>query len=153
MRMTLPIAAATLFLLSGGSAFAQVGGAGVSGAYARPQGLEPHDTASEPSDRDRTINGVFNNSVDKSAAAARANSNYAVPARPSDLVAGAAVNDLRGQSLGSIEAVQSDGVVIFNGTARIKIPLDAFGRNRKGLMLDLTRKQFDQMVTEANAKP
>lgn len=154
MHKTLPISVAAVFLLSAGAACAQTG-PGNSNGYSRPLGVDaaPHDSASAPTDRDNLANGVANANTDRSAAAARANAAYAVPATPSELIVGTAVNDLRGVPLGTIEAVDADGVVMFNGTARIKVPRDAFGHNRKGLMLDVTKKQFDKMVVDANAKP
>ena len=37
------------------------------------------------------------------------------------------------------------------GTAKVKIPADAFGHNKAGLLLDMTKAQFEQIVTKANA--
>jgi hypothetical protein len=33
----------------------------------------------------------------------------------------------------------------------VKIPSDAFGHNKRGLLLDMTKAQFDQIVAKANA--
>jgi hypothetical protein len=129
-----------------------VGGAGVSGAYARPEGFESHDTASEPAMRDKLINGIRADSVDKSADATRASAAYSAPAGPKDIVAGSVLNDRRGKPMGTVEAVDADGVVVGNGTASIKVPHDAFGRNKKGLMLDVTKDEFDSMIAKANGQ-
>ncbi len=151
MRTTRKIllAAAVAPLFACGLASAQTMN-GVSGAYARNSDLDPHDTASEPSMRDKLINGIREDSVNRSAAAARANAAYAIPAGPHDIVAGAGVNDYRGKPLGTVEAVQADGAVISNGTGHVLIQFDAFGRNRKGLMLDVSKDEFDRMVAKAN---
>jgi len=73
------------------------------------------------------------------------------PAKPSELTAGATVNDNRGIAMAKIEQVDQDGVVVSMGAAKVKIPADAFGRNKAGLLLDMTRAQFEKIVAKANA--
>lgn len=147
-------AAAAATILGCGSAAAQSQTMnGVSSVYARPADSGPHDFSAEPSDRDRLIKGIREDSVNRSAAAARANAAYAIPAGPRDIIAGAAVNDYRGKPLGSVVSVQADGAVVSNGTGQVLIPLDAFGRNRRGLMLDIAKDDFDRMVEKANKAP
>jgi hypothetical protein len=115
-----------------------------------PAGSGPEDRASEPSPIDRIILGVRADSVEKSAAAARAKQARARPAKPSEITAGSTVNDPSGDRLATIEGVAPDGAVLFNGSARVKVPLDAFGHNRKGLLLDMSKTQFDDLVAAAN---
>jgi hypothetical protein len=116
-----------------------------------PAGSDPQDRASEPSPLDRIILGVRADSAEKSAAAARAKQARARPAKPSEITAGSSVNDPSGDRIATIEGVAPDGAVLFNGSARVKVPMDAFGHNRKGLLLDMSKTQFDDLVAAANA--
>jgi len=75
------------------------------------------------------------------------------PAKSADLVAGAVVNDNTGSPMAKIEEVAPDGVIVSMGVAKVKIPADAFGRNKAGLLLDMTKAQFEQIVAKANASP
>ena len=72
------------------------------------------------------------------------------PARKSELAAGAAVNDNTGAAMATIQQVDPDGVVVSMGAAKAKVPAEAFGHNKSGLLLDMTRAQFQQMVSKAN---
>jgi hypothetical protein len=89
------------------------------------------------------------NGQDKRALAAKLGPSR--PAKSGDLVAGAVVNDNTGTAMAKIEQVDPDGVVVSMGAAKVKIPADAFGRNKAGLLLDMTRAQFEQIVEKANA--
>lgn len=71
-------------------------------------------------------------------------------AKASELIAGAIVNDKTGAAIAKIDEVDADGVVVSIGTAKVKVPTDAFGHNRAGLLLDMTRAQFEQIVANAN---
>jgi hypothetical protein len=72
------------------------------------------------------------------------------PAKPSELLAGATVNDKTGLALAKIDSVDKDGIVLSMGTAKVKVPAEAFGHNKAGLLLDMTKAQFEQLVTRAN---
>lgn len=72
------------------------------------------------------------------------------PAKLAELAAGALVNDKTGILIAKIDKVDSDGVVVSTGAAKVKIPADAFGHNKAGLLLDMTKAQFDQIVAKAN---
>jgi hypothetical protein len=73
------------------------------------------------------------------------------PAKVAELAAGAAVNDKTGVLIARIDKVDADGVIVSAGAAKVKIPTDAFGHNKTGLLLDMTKAQFDQIVAKANA--
>jgi hypothetical protein len=51
--------------------------------------------------------------------------------------------------MAKIEQVDADGVVVSMGTAKVKVPVEAFGHNKAGLLLDMTRAQFEQVVAQA----
>jgi hypothetical protein len=73
------------------------------------------------------------------------------PAKPNELTAGAPVNDKTGVAMATIAQVDPDGVIVSTPTGKVKIPSDAFGHNKSGLLLDMTKAQFEQVVTKANA--
>jgi hypothetical protein len=70
-------------------------------------------------------------------------------AKPSELVVGATVNDKTGTAMAKIAEVDPDGVVVSMGTAKVKVPANAFGHNKAGLLLDMSKAQFEQVVAQA----
>src|SRR5207245_4252917 len=58
------------------------------------------------------------------------------PAKATELVAGAVVNDKTGAPMAKIAEVDADGVVVSMGIAKVKVPAQAFGHNKAGLLLD-----------------
>jgi hypothetical protein len=76
-------------------------------------------------------------------------SERARPAKPEELIAGATVNDKTGAALAKIEQVDADGVVVSTGLAKVKVPKEAFGHNKAGLLLDMTKAQFEQVIAQA----
>jgi hypothetical protein len=70
-------------------------------------------------------------------------------ARKDELKAGAMVNDKTGAAMATISEVDADGVVVSMGAAKVKVPAEAFGHNKAGLLLDLTKAQFEQIVAQA----
>ena len=73
------------------------------------------------------------------------------PAKTSELAAGTSVNDKTGVAIAKIEKIDPDGVVVSNATGKVKVPADAFGHNKAGLLLDMTKAQFETIVAKANA--
>lgn len=96
----------------------------------------------------RHINGEREHSRNSSARADRAR-----PATAADVIAGATVNDTAGVQLGTIESVDAEGAVIATAVGRARIPVEAFGKNSHGLLLQTTKAQFDASVASANAAP
>jgi hypothetical protein len=70
-------------------------------------------------------------------------------ARKDELTAGAVVNDKTGAPMAKIAEVDADGVVVSMGMAKVKVPAQAFGHNKAGLLLDMTKAQFQQVVAQA----
>jgi hypothetical protein len=60
-----------------------------------------------------------------------------------DAKAGTAVNDTKGNPVGKVESVKSKSAVISTGVARAEIPLSSLGRNDKGLVIAMTKAEFD----------
>jgi len=82
----------------------------------------------------------------------------AVPATAADIKAGAQVRDVKGVPIGTIATLgpnevtaDSDQPVIDTGHGKIGVPLSAFGKDDKGLLLSITAQAFNQLVAQANA--
>jgi hypothetical protein len=81
----------------------------------------------------------------------------AVPATAADIKAGAQVRDVKGVPIGTIATLgpnevtaDSDQTVIDTGHGKIGVPLSAFGKDDKGLLLSITAQTFNQLVAQAN---
>ncbi|MDB5691724.1 MAG: hypothetical protein JWO81_787 [Alphaproteobacteria bacterium] len=158
---------ATAALLVAGAAIAQPGsapppapGPGTSGGvpgtnnpYARPSDMGEMDSATMPSSMDQIRRGTQAASDARAAERARRENGSAVPAKPSDLVASAAISDVNGQPIGTIDSVDAEGAVVVTVAGKVKVPLNAFGKNRKGLLIGMTKKDFEVLVAKANATP
>ena len=75
----------------------------------------------------------------------------AVPATAADLVAGAAFRDSKGEAIGTLETVEADGAVVLVGTRRVKVPLDAFGKDENGLLVGITKAEFEAALPQPEA--
>lgn len=150
-----------LILLPAGAALAQAGTAppgtsmgvpGTNNPNARPSEMGAHDSSSLTSTIDQMRHGTQEADADRAAARARAGGR-AVPAVAADIVALAAVSDSAGQPVGTIESVDADGAVVATAAGRVKVPLNAFGKNKKGLLIGMSKRDFEAVVAKANATP
>jgi hypothetical protein len=157
-------AAASAAMLIAGPAIAQRGapaapppGGGVGGnggdPYARPMEMGETDSATMPSREEQIRRGMQAASDARAAEQARSKYGRAVPAKASEVIAQAAVYDLAGQTVGTIEAVDPDGAVVATAVGKVKVPLNAFGKNKLGLLVGVSKKDFEAQVTKANASP
>jgi hypothetical protein len=132
-----------------------------TGAFAQagaPQGavdinnsdMGPHDRATQPSNLDMIKNGIRSNDMDRTAAALRNKLGPARPAKSGELTSGAPVNDNTGEAMATIVSVDPDGVVVSTGTQKVKVPADAFGHNKAGLLLDMSKADFLKLVAKAS---
>jgi hypothetical protein len=55
-------------------------------------------------------------------------------------------------TLGANEVTDSGSVVVDTGQSKIGVPLSAFGKDDKGLMLNIAARNFKQLVAQANAQ-
>jgi hypothetical protein len=115
--------------------------------------MGPQDIANDPNSRERMREAIQKDQMDRSTAIARAKLGRSRPAKAAEVIAGKPVNDSTGQLMGLIEKVEADGAVVYNGAASVKVPVQAFGMNRKGLLLDLTKSEFDKMVAGVKSPP
>ena len=145
-------AASALLLSSGALSQAPAPPPPVTGCShcALPPDMGPQDRATDPNSLERMREGLQKNRLDKLGAAARSELGRSRPAKPTEVVAGKPVNDSTGQLMALVEKVEPDGVTLYNGAANVKVPIEAFGVNRKGLLLDMTKDAFDGLVEQAN---
>src|SRR5438270_8847693 len=144
MRCSSILLSCTAAVLSG-SASAQLGpGTVVDGTNdVRSQSLGVPGPATSPTDQLRQRQALQDDSGDKKADHAKLGP--ARPARKDELSAGAIVNDKTGAAIAKIEAVDADGIVVSTGAVKIKVPAEAFGHNKAGLLLDMTKSDFDKI--------
>ena len=127
---------------------------GTPGGDAPPGGLTAGVTghmsgmADQVDEMNRHINGDRQGNRNSAPRTERAR-----PATAADIVAGAAVSDTAGVQLGTIESVDANGAVILTAVGRARVPVEAFGKNSHGLLLQTTKAQFDASVASANATP
>ena len=126
---------------------------GTNNPYARPSDMGETDSATMGSSLDQIRRGTQAASDARAAERARRENGPAVPAKPADIVAQAAVSDTAGQPVGTIESVDADGAVVVTAEGKVKVPLNAFGKNKKGLLIGMTKKDFESLVAKANATP
>lgn len=133
------------------ASIAQMAGSGLGGRPldVRNTDLGSHDSFSNPDLHDQLLKQRERELSDR----IRAQSKGLGPSRPakaSELSVGATVNDNTGLAMAKIESVDPDGVILSMGGAKVKVPADAFGHNKVGLLLDMTKAQFEQVVAQAN---
>ena len=73
------------------------------------------------------------------------------PATAADIVAGAALRDADGKPLGKVTSVSTDGATIDTGQTKVKLPLDAFGKDDSGLMIGITAEKLNELIAESRA--
>lgn len=76
----------------------------------------------------------------------------AVPATTADIKAGAPLRDINGVAIGTIVSLDGDQAVVDTGQTKIGVPVIAFGKDNKGLLLGMTADKFNQLVAAAHAK-
>ncbi|HEY0414028.1 MAG TPA: hypothetical protein VGD66_12900 [Allosphingosinicella sp.] len=136
--------------LAAGAAAAQTVSGMPADPYARPIHMAPSDKAL-PSAMEQIARGTQQAADDRAAEAARRANGRARPAKPADLLAGAAISDSGGKPVGTIEAVDADGAIVATAAGKVKVPLDAFGKNKAGLLIGMTKAEFEALVAKATA--
>lgn len=72
-------------------------------------------------------------------------------ATAADVVAGAPLRDINGQTVGKIAAVSPDGATVDLGTTKIKLPLDDFGVDTSGLVIGITAQKLNEIIAQAQS--
>ncbi len=73
-------------------------------------------------------------------------------ATAADIKAGAEVFDQKGGAVGKVESVAADGVVVSTGTVKAKIPASSLGKSDKGLVIAMTKSEFEAAAKKAPSK-
>lgn len=145
------------FILTGGlalvcaapaMAFQPAPGA-VTGGGDQPQllkSIEPN-LATDPASIDDLRHKMQNDKKNKRSA--RNKSDQARPAEVTEILAGKTVHDTAGQVIALVEKVEADGAILRSGSTVVRVPLEGFGINKKGLLLNLTKPQFDELVASS----
>jgi hypothetical protein len=135
------------------------GAAGAQGVPMGPSSAPGSGDSSKISNGIRENNAEYNRLIGASDAKAQtANGEkatkpmIAVPATAADIKAGAALRDVKGVQVGTIDSLDPDGAVVNTGQSKIKVPLVAFGKDDKGLLLAITAAQFNDAVAKAHAR-
>ena len=148
---------AGLLIFGASSANAQGPGPG-GGPPPNVGAARPQDIAAANRQIDSDYNtlagrGVQVSNMDRKGAKRRA----PVPATAADIKAGAQIRDIKGvavgvvATLGANEISDPDSVVVDTGHGKIGVPLSAFGKDDKGLLLSITAQAFNQLVAQASA--
>ena len=72
-------------------------------------------------------------------------------ASQADLVAGAEVRGPDGNVVGTIEEPDGEGAVVSTGSARARLPLNNFRKTQRGLIIGVTRAQFEATVNRSSS--
>ena len=128
-----------------GAAHAQAGSAGpgnpvLVGSVGAPELKGPDDTAANI---DKAVR-------EEARSRSKSRGARAVPAKPEDVTAGREVRDSKGVVIGTIDSVSMAGAVVAATGGKVEVPLESFGKNDKGLLLGLTKADFDALVASAN---
>jgi hypothetical protein len=110
-----------------------------------------HDKATGYSALDDVNNARRDKRVQQVDAVGAIGGGRAVAATSGDLLPGRHIFDKRGQMLGDVAAVDALGVTVATRAGKVAVPAEAFGKNNHGLMLELTKKQFDALVASTAA--
>ena len=75
------------------------------------------------------------------------------PATSEEIAIGSEVRDKKNKPVGTIERVEPDGAIVVTAAGKVKVPAEAFGTDGKGLIIGITKAEFDKLVASANASP
>lgn len=148
LKTSLRSASLALVLLAASAAQAQSGRPGVPSATITPPG-----PVGVPGGRmgNTATSGVPDGSVPSDADRPKSGrGDKARPAKAEELKVGADILDSQGADVGYIKAIDPDGVVVSTVGGQVKVPADAFGMNKKGLLIGMKKADFDKLVASAN---
>jgi len=143
--------AAAAMSLGAGAAHAQAGGAPANPAPASA-GLMGENSAvrngGDTMDRDAAA------ARDEAMAKARARDSgkkapRTVPATAQDVTVGSDVRDAKGVHVGVIASVSLGSAALKADGGTVEVPLEAFGKDSKGLLIGMSKADFDRLVADA----
>lgn len=161
MRQRMLISIAGGAVLAAASAAGAQGMGGAASVSVPTGGVRSQDVAAANRQVDNDYNTLAARGVkvtDKSRAVSRQKHASVGPASAADIKAGAQVRDIKGVLVGTIATLASNEVapdptqaVIDTGQTKIGVPLSAFGKDDKGLLLSITAEKFNQLVAQVHA--
>ncbi|MBO9714217.1 hypothetical protein [Sphingomonas sp.] len=152
MRITLKLLVTTAALtLGAGAAHAQAGGSTSAPAPPPNAGLVgENSTVRNGGDTyDRDMAAARDEAVAKARAEAHGGKIRSAPARPEDVTVGAEVRDSHGLRIGVIESVSLSAAVLHADGGSVAVPLEAFGKDSQGLLIGMSKADFDRLVADA----
>ena len=72
-----------------------------------------------------------------------------VPAAATDIVPGSPLRDIKGEPIARVDAVDAEGVIVVTGATKVRLPVNAFGKDGLGLLLGITADKFRALVVKA----
>ena len=151
-----------LFSTAAVAALASAGAADAQGAPTQVPtgGVRSQDVAATNRQIDNDYNTLASRGVkvtNQDRVNARPKHGSAVPATAADIKAGSQVRDVKGVPVGTIASLAANEVaadpnqaIIDTGQIKIGVPLSAFGKDDKGLLLSITAEKFNQLVAQAH---
>jgi hypothetical protein len=134
MQLKLNVFAAAVAISLPAAAAAQMSGQ----SYGQPSSSSPAAQESQSS-----------TALTRSAGDAQADTGEVKEATAADIKAGAQVYDPKGGAVGKVESVAADGVVVSTGSVRAKIPAKSLGKSDKGLVIAMTKSEFEAAAKKA----
>jgi len=148
MKSSLLIVAFGSLALGSTNAYAQMGG---GSAPPQPSALHPDANAVTANNREQTA--AYNHVANDLEGRHQSNSKPSVSkASAADITVGAPLRAADGKPIGKVAALDTDGVVVDTGQTKVKIPLDAFGKDKSGLLIGITAAAFNDVVAKAHAQ-
>jgi hypothetical protein len=74
-----------------------------------------------------------------------------VAAAYEDIVPGSSIRDPKGLLIGTVESVGLDAAVVASPGGKVEVPVEAFGKDREGLLVSMNKAEFDAAVAAAVA--
>lgn len=72
-------------------------------------------------------------------------------ATQADIKAGVEVFDNAGVTVGTVQSVTATGAVVASGKLRAEVPTASFAKNAKGLVIGITKAEFEAAVSKAKS--
>ena len=150
--------AAALAMFPAGAALAQTSATGTPenatpSAAAAPDASAPDASAADASAPGASAAGASADAATQAAPGADASSDAAATAAATqaDLKTGATVYDSTGATVGTIQSVTANGAVVASGKLRAEVPAASFAKNSRGLVIGITKAEFEAAVNRAKS--
>jgi hypothetical protein len=147
----------TLFLATALAMFPAGAALAQTSATATPENATPaaapDASAADASVPGASAAGASADAATQAAPGADASSDAAATAAATqaDLKTGATVYDSTGATVGTIQSVTANGAVVASGKLRAEVPAASFAKNSRGLVIGITKAEFEAAVNRAKS--